>query len=232
MLSTDNKLQGTTMKINHFLQLIILFLCILWHNACYATPLSIDEAKKWAQNKGEEIIDILVSEEAKQKQERLNYIMEHDIDIEHAKKFAIGKYWRTMNEEQKARYDTAFKNYIKSAYQSYDLDIKKGDVTFAINKAEQNEKTVDVFCTIIIKNIEQNVDEASKGGINVVFALVKNDGIIQVQDFKIEESSLLISLRQRFYKMIHEDDDDEIDWFLDDLESASPDDIINNSPDF
>ncbi len=220
------------MKINHFLQLIILFLCILWYGTVHAEFLSVTDAKKWAQNKGEEIIDILASEESEQKQERLNAIMEHDIDIDHAAKFVIGKYWRTMTEEQKTRYNTVFRNYLKNAYQSHDLNIQKGDISFAIDKAEQNNKTVDVFCTIMIKKMEEKVDEASKGGVKVVFVLVKNGNNIQVQDLKIEESSFLISLRQRFYKMLHEDDDDEIDWFLDDLEASVKDNNQNNSEDF
>ena len=39
-----------------------------------------------------------------------------------------------------------------------------------------------------------------------------------VQDMKIQESSLLLSFRDRFNKMIQVDSDGEIDWFLEDLE--------------
>ena len=220
------------MKINHFLQLIILFLCILWHNISCAATLSTEEAKRWAQNKGEEIISILSSEESEQKKEKLNAIMDRDVDIAHAAKFVIGKYWRTMDDAQKERYNTAFRNYLRSAYQSHNLNINDGDVSFEINKAEQNDNTVNVFCTIIVKSLEEKVDEQSQGGIKVVFVLVKNNADIQVRDLKIEESSFLISLRQRFYKMIHEEDDDEIDWFLDDLEATIKENNENNSSDF
>ena len=49
-----------------------------------------------------------------------------------------------------------------------------------------------------------------------------------VRDLKIGESSLLIAYRERFYKMIHQDNDDEIDWFLEDLESITEDKEIEN----
>ena len=39
-----------------------------------------------------------------------------------------------------------------------------------------------------------------------------------VQDMKIQESSMLLSFRDRFNKMIQVDSDGEIDWFLEDLE--------------
>ena len=44
-----------------------------------------------------------------------------------------------------------------------------------------------------------------------------------VRDLKIGESSLLIAYRERFNKMIHDDNDDEIDWFLEDLENITAD---------
>ena len=40
---------------------------------------------------------------------------------------------------------------------------------------------------------------------------MKNNHLL-LRDLKIEESSLLLSFRERFYKMIHEDSDDEIDF--------------------
>ena len=220
------------MKINHFLQLIILFLCILWNNTANAAVLSTEEARHWAQNKGEEIIAILSSEQGENKQNRLENILNHDIDLAHAAKFVIGKYWKSMTDEQKERYNTIFREYLKSSYQSYNLEIKKDDISFKIEKVVKNNDQVDVFCTIILKNLEKKVDQESKGGISAVFVLVKNENTIQVRDLKIEESSLLISLRQRFYKMIHEDDDDEIDWFLDDLEASAKDNYQNNQNDF
>ncbi|MBR1904408.1 MAG: hypothetical protein IJ824_04450, partial [Alphaproteobacteria bacterium] len=46
---------------------------------------------------------------------------------------------------------------------------------------------------------------------------------VQVRDLKVEESSLLLSYRDRFYKMIHEDSDDDMTWFLEDLTALTQD---------
>ena len=40
-----------------------------------------------------------------------------------------------------------------------------------------------------------------------------------VRDLKIEQSSLLLAFRERFQQMIHQDNDDEIAWFLEDLQA-------------
>ena len=43
------------------------------------------------------------------------------------------------------------------------------------------------------------------------------------------ENSFLISYRERFYQMIHEDNDDDIDWYLEDLENRIEDSEIENT---
>ena len=62
----------------------------------------------------------------------------------------------------------------------------------------------------------------------MIFSLTKQNNKIMVRDLKIGESSLLIAYRERFYKMIHQDNDDEIDWFLEDLESITEDKELEN----
>ena len=84
----------------------------------------------------------------------------------------------------------------------------------------------DVFCSINLTNKEQNTKEKAK--INVIFSLTNQNNKIMVRDLKIGESSLLVAYRERFYKMIHQDNDDEIDWFLEDLESITEDKEIEN----
>ena len=101
--------------------------------------------------------------------------------------------------------------------------MREGDVDFTVDKVLTNPDGADVYCSVKVKMIEQNVDDKSKGGVKAIFSLVKIDGKIKVRDLKIEESSFLNAYRDRFYKMIHEDSDDEIDWFLEDLETIVED---------
>ena len=77
--------------------------------------------------------------------------------------------------------------------------------------------------TIFAPQIEEMADEKSQGGIKVLFILTDANGHVQVRDLKVEESSLLLSYRDRFYKMIHEDSDDDMTWFLEDLTTVTQD---------
>ncbi len=215
------------MKIKYFLQLIILFLGIFWITPSFAS-ISSEESTIWANNKGEEILNILTSKNTSKKISALDKIMSEDIDLDHAAQFVVGKYWRQMSDEQKKRYIPLFKRYAHSLYKNYPLNINKGDITFEVNKVIIDKGIANIFCTIYISTLEQNVTESSKGGIKVSFIVTKKNNHLLLRDLKIEESSLLLSFRERFYKMIHEDSDDEIDWFLEDFEAMVEDNEYQN----
>lgn len=207
------------MKIKYFLQLIILFLSILYTNVSLAsTSVPQNEAKNWANFKGEQILKILSDTNLTTKYKQLDKILYEDIDLDNAAKFVMGKHWRQMSDNQKEIYVPLFKRYISSLYKGYPLELKNGDIQYDVNRIIENKNTTDIFCNIKIKALENAVDEQSKGGFDVLFVLVKKQNKIMVQDMKIQESSLLLSFRDRFNKMIQVDSDGEIDWFLEDLE--------------
>lgn len=205
------------MKRKYFLQLIILFLGFMFHIENAVAALNVQTAQRWAEDKGREIIEILTSEDIEQKYTDLDTILENDVDLDYAAKFVVGKYWRLMTPEQQQHYVPLFKRYVSALYKTYPLNLDKGAVRYTVDKALTDKNTVMVYCTIFIEKLEQALDKSSQGGIKVQFILSENRNRIQVRDLKIEERSLLVSYRERFYKMIHENNDDEIEWFLDDL---------------
>lgn len=209
------------MKIKSFLQLIILFFFALGIYA--AAALTPPQAEQWAQKKGQEILQILSDKNNTDKYEQLDQILNEDIDLDFAARFVLGKYWRQMTDAQKEQYVPLFKRYVSALYKSVPLNIDSDDIHFTIDKVVETPKGMEVWCTIQIKKIEQAADQQSKGGIKVLFTLVENNAHIQVRDLKVEESSLLISYRDRFYKMIHQDSDDELEWFLEDFEALVQD---------
>ena len=52
------------------------------------------------------------------------------------------------------------------------------------------------------------------------FKVAKTDGKIKIYDLKIGESSLILTYRNRFYTMMTEADE-EVSWFLEDLETLT-----------
>ena len=212
------------MKLKYFLQLIILFFtAIFFASASYAADFTQDEARRWTDNKGKEILEILTSDNREDKFKQLDSLLYNDVDLDYAAHFVLGKYWKKMTPEQQNLYIPLFKQYTSALYKGYPTKLNKGAVTYTIDKVVTDKDSQFVHCSIFIESLEKKVDDASKGGIKTVFRLVKNNGKIQVRDLQITESSFLRAYRDRFYKMIHEDCDDDIDWFLEDLQDLIAD---------
>lgn len=211
------------MKLKYFLQFILIFFAAIYSFNGFAEVFSTDEAKIWTDNKGKEILDIMTSEDYADKYTQLDNILFKDVDLDYAARFVAGKYWKKMTPEQQSEFVPLFKRYTSALYKGYPLQLDKGEVTYAIDKVIADKESQFVHCTIFIKSVEKKVDNASKGGVKVVFRLVKNNNKIQVRDLQIAESSFLHAYRERFYKMIYEDNDEEIEWFLDDLKQIIED---------
>lgn len=205
------------MKRKYFLQLIILFLLLILPFGNLQAALTIKQAENWALAKGQEILTILAEPTNEEKYAALDKILAEDVDLDYAAKFVVGKYWRTMTPAQQEKYVPLFKRYAAALYKNYPLSIPTGAVKFLINKTVAEKNAINVYGTIFLDMMAENTE--NNDGFNVLFKLVENNGRPQVRDLKVEESSLLISFRDRFYKMIHQDNDDEIEWFLEDLET-------------
>ncbi|MBR1825153.1 MAG: ABC transporter substrate-binding protein [Alphaproteobacteria bacterium] len=212
------------MKIKYFLQLIILFFsCVLFSPLANAEDFSSEEARQWTDQKGQQILEILTLPDRTKKYAQLDELLFNDVDLDYASRFVVGKYWRKMTPEQQEKYKELFKSYTSALYKVYPTKLNRGAVTYTIDKVIKDKDSQYVHCTIFIESVEKNVDDDSKGGIHVVFRLVKNDGKIRIRDLQITESGFLRAYRERFYKMIHEDNDDDIEWFLDDLKELTAD---------
>ena len=214
------------MKIKYFLQLITLFLALVFYVPTTAANVNQKEASVWAQNKGDEILQILTSQDSFEKYEKLDNILQNDTDLPYAAKFVIGKYWRTMTDEQQIKYVALFSRYMENLYKSYSLDIKKGAISFQTDKVITGEKNTDVYCTIFFNNIQSSAENENPQSIPVIFVIHAENNRIKVRDIKFGETSFLIYYRQYFQQQIHEEYDDEISWFLEDLETR-----VNNTSD-
>ena len=217
------------MKRKYFLLLIILFLSFVSSYACFAAEkINPSDAEKWANSKGEQILRILADKNLERKYKELDAIFYKDIDLDNAAKFVCGKYWKKMTMAQRQKYVPLFKRYMSSIYKSYPLDFGSDSIGFKVQKVLPTKTGADVWCLIKLKKIMNSTDAKNESGFNVLFSLTKNNGQIQVKDLKICESSLLVVMRNRFYKMIYEDNDEELDWFLEDLETITKDNEQKN----
>ena len=195
-----------------------VFLCsFLFCNTAFSQGVAItqNEAKIWANQKGNELIQTLGMKDIIEKHSKLDKMMTEDVNLDYISKFVIGKYARKMNENQKSKYSQLFQRYVLSIYKQFNIQFNEDDIDFTIDKITEHPNYTTVFCSINASKIVKDV-EVEK--IPVAFKLIRgNKNKIQAVDIEISNVSMVIEYRKKFYKMII-DEGEEIDWFLEKFE--------------
>lgn len=199
------------MKSNLFLRVIIFLFCLLTAYAPRAEVIGAPEAEQWVQAKGQELIQTFGKTDVSQKYAALDEMLVNYIDLPYVSKFVMGRYWRQMSSEQQERYRQIFTRYALSIYKSFPLDFESNKLGFEIVQVRPEDNKTTVRTKINIQSGTEQLPE-----IFVEFLLHRQNGAIQIIDLKLGESSLILSYRTRFYEMIAQNDDD-IEWFLEDL---------------
>jgi len=184
-----------------------------------AEPVERNDAGAWANQKGSEILNIISSKSA-DKYDRLDAILRNDVDIKYVAKFVAGKYWKKMTTEQQGRYLALFEEYLTKLYKTFNLDFDASDIKFKIYDIKVGTKFTDIIIPVEIKGITTESDGA-QDAVYVTFRVHKADKKIKLIDLKIAASSLSVAYRNRIYELMQQDEED-IEWFLEDFETWIP----------
>ena len=205
------------MKSNFFLQLIIFTFLLFSPLEVKAESLTAREAETWAQDKGEKLLKAFSETDIGKRYELLDDMLLNYVDLDYISQFVIGKYWRQMTPEQKNVYQPLFKRYALSVYKSFPLNFNSEKIHYQILRAriEPNYANVSAKVQLDAADVPEGMQD-----ILVEFRLNKKQGKIRIVDLKLGESSLILSYRGRFYQMLAQNDGD-IDWFLEDLETVT-----------
>ncbi|MBQ8676977.1 MAG: ABC transporter substrate-binding protein [Alphaproteobacteria bacterium] len=202
------------MKSNIFLRFITALVLMLYVGRVDAANISKTEALDFARTKGKELLMNFQETNLQKRYAALDDLFVTYIDVDYISKFVIGKYWKVMSKAQREAYQKLFVRYGLAYYKTLPLDFAN-NLTYDIIDAEDDKNFTNVSCVVkfsLSGNQPQN--------IALIFRLHRADGIIKAVDVKVAESSMLLYYRNKFYKMLAENDD-EIDWFLEDLEDMT-----------
>ncbi len=205
------------MKSNFFLQLIIFTFLLIVPMNVRAANLAAAEAESWTRDKGEKLLQAFSETDISKRYAQLDEMLLNYVDLEYIARFVVGKYWRQMSEEQKQKYLPLFERYALGVYKSFPLNFDSKKIHYRILRARVEREYTDVSAKVQLdsKDIPDELQD-----ILVEFRLHKQQGQIRIIDLKLGESSLILSYRGRFYQMLTQNDGD-IDWFLEDLETIT-----------
>lgn len=205
------------MKSNPFLRLIIFSLFLLAAVPLQAKPITESQAKNWAQEKGQRLLNAFSETDLNKRYTELDEMFLNDIDLDYISKFVLGKYWRQLDAEGQQNYQKLFKRYALGVYKSFPLEFDTSKIDFSINRVRLERENAIVIANIFFQ-LGSKPDD--KQNILVEFRLNNKDGRLRIIDLKIGESSLILSYRSRFYEMIANNDED-LGWFIEDLQTIT-----------
>lgn len=202
-------------KVMRKLFKILIFFALLGVGSLRAETQT-DQVRDFLNTTGQKIIETIGSDDEDEKFEALDEIFEKDVNVSYMARFCLGRYYRMLNENQKETYHDLFKRYVKSIYKSYPLKFNPKDIHFEILDIKEGEKSAHAEVLI---TLPPEMQTETLKTLRVSFQIEnKPAGGFWVNDLQISEASMLVTLKNRFMTMM-KDDEEEIEWFLDDLET-------------
>ena len=175
-------------KIFISLSLIIMFL-----------PLSIAEEKqeliKFVNNTAKQVILVIESTNTNpQKEQKLSDIFCNSVDIIWMAKFALGKYYKKINQTELEEYLVAYKNFMISTYVSKFSEYN--GVNFDIESVKYISNSQYIVSTKIL-----NKKYTSKY-INIAYRIKKTNNRFLIRDIVAEDISLILGQRSDFNSIL------------------------------
>ena len=131
---------------------------------------------------------------------KLNNIAEKNVDIEGIGMYTLGKYRKTLNEDQKIKYKKLFKSYFLKSFSSRLVDYSDPKINVVSEKKINDKYTiVNTILEETSKNPEIRIDWR---------IYTKNPNNPQIRDLIIEGLSLARTQKEEFASVLSSNDND------------------------
>ncbi|MBQ7660370.1 MAG: ABC transporter substrate-binding protein [Alphaproteobacteria bacterium] len=197
-----------------FLATILLCLGLCFSAVKCESAVSESQARAFLNDTGQKLIETLGLSDMQEKYDALDDLFETKVDLDYASKFVLGQYYRRLNKTQKKHYRALFERYLKSLYKSYPLSFETEGMGFEIKSVQIDDKYANALAVV---DVPPQFQRENFQTVLLEFKLKEKNGKVFLVDFKIGETSMLITLRNRFLQMI-KNDEEEMNWFLEDFE--------------
>ena len=207
--------------MKNILKYILLGFWLVVSGEAFASGAAVDSAaaRKWAEDKGQELLATLSESDLAKKYAKLDVMMTEDVNLDYVSKFVIGKYARLMTKEQMLRYTDLFRRYALSLYKQINFNFDANAIHFSIDSVMEYPLFTTVNCSVDSSSLTKDIPQIETQKIPVKFKLIRGkDNRIQAVDVEISEVSLVIEYRKQFYKMMEEEEGDA-NWFLNRLQN-------------
>ena len=182
------------MKLKKLVLLILFYLFISNFSQAKDPSLLIEEIVDEASNilSSSDSIEIKII--------KLNDIAEKNVDIDGIGMYTLGKYRKTVSEEEKIKYKKLFKKYFLKSFSSRLVDYTDPKINIISQKKINNKYTiVNTILEATSKNPEVNIDWR---------IYTKNPDRPLIRDLIVEGLSLARTQKEEFNSVIRNNNDD------------------------
>ena len=180
-------------KLSVTLTLVLVMLG--FQGTAFAYANSVEGATQFVNEVSGKVMGIAASgKDDKEKESILNNIFFETLDADWIGKFALGKYWTELNDEQKINYLRSYRNYLSASYVPL---FKKYNGQKILIKEIKNLGN-DTF--VAVTEINQ---AASAASVKVEYRLKYTNNSFKVRDIIAEGVSLLNTQRSDFSSIVN-----------------------------
>ena len=174
----------------------LLWLSGLW-TAAMAAPATAAEknaAALFIEKLGTEAIESLAQPgiDRKTREDRLAYLLDRAFAIKAIAKFALGRYWRSADGDQRARYLKAFKRLIIKTYAGR-FELYAGEPFRVLGQRNDGSRGYLV---------ESHIIRSVGPPVKIVWRLRPRDASFRIIDVMIEGVSMVITQRSEYSSVI------------------------------
>lgn len=172
---------------------VAVLLGLTW-GAAGSPQATQDSPSAFVQSVGEEVVTVLENRKLDRNQRRLSLrkIFKRSFDTTSIARFALGRYWRTATEKQKARYLDILPDYVARVYAGQ-LSSYSGE-TFIVLR----ERRIDGKRSLVNAEIRRSGETS----LRIDFRVRHRPEGFSIIDILVENVSLLIAKRAEFSSVI------------------------------
>lgn len=171
--------------------LLIAFLLLFSSEVVNAHAIECSEGGAFVESLSSDVIKITANDKLSfsQKEIDLTNIFKSRVDTDWMGKFALGRNWRSIKEDQQKEYLSAYQSYLINTY------VPKF-------KAYKNQQVIIVGTTPLKRDgeslVETKVSSAGEPDISLTYRVRKDDACFVIRDIVAEGVSLINTQRQDF----------------------------------
>ncbi len=199
---------------NRFLKAIFIFFSVLLCFFDSNAAMTDEKVRAFLNDTGEKLIETIGSDDKWLKYQTLDQMFDTKFDVSYGAKFVLGVYYKKMDESQKAHFQNLFARYLKALYKSYPLEFETKGINFEVLSIDLGQPFTNAYARI---KLPEQFRTENLESVRVDFKITQRQNDLLLVDFKIAETSMLLTLRNRVLQMI-KDDEEELSWFLEDFE--------------